>query len=184
VDAFFQHLTSHQFVDFECECNERYLQYTKNHAWPDGTTEECKQFIACLNNEVGAAVKVLTGIAEALKATVTTGLIEHKEIANESSYNSDCFDPAPETYQELTQCNCLKGLVKTCGDDAGTLPADECLKYHACGHEQVCPVWKQANCPAASLQLHARGVPDALAGDTALQTSARRLDETLQSKCA
>jgi hypothetical protein len=177
VEEFFEHMTSFEFVEFECQCNEQYQYYTENYVWPDGTTNECKQFIACLNNEVGASVKVLTGLAKALK--------EYKEGANNSSHNSNCFSPTPGKYEELTECGCLKELVQACGDDAGTLPADECLKNHACKHEQVCDDWQAANCPAMALQLHAGGgISDVVKGDVALQTNARRLDETLQSKCA
>lgn len=192
VEAFFEHLTSYEFVEFECACNEQYLQYIANHVWPDGTTDECKQFIACLNNGRGASAKVLTGLAKALKATTTTELIEHKNTADKSSYNSSCFTPSPEKYQELTECNCLKELVNVCGDDAGTLSADECLKEHACGHEEVCDDWQAANCPSMSLQLHARGgIPDALNEDSAHRlsssgdapTSLARVDEMLQTKC-
>jgi hypothetical protein len=179
VDGLLPDLTSTQLVDFECLCNDQYMSYRKQKVWPPGTDERCKKFIACLNNEHGIAVKVLTGLARALKDTSTSFEV------NESPDDSTCFTPSANKYKELTECNCLQDLVNTCGDDAGMDPTAHCLKNAACKSEKVCDAWQTAHCNTSMLQLQAaRATSDARdGGAVALETRAR-LDDTLQSKCA
>jgi hypothetical protein len=134
VDEHLPGYSASELVDFECECNAHYTEYRKNGEWPLGTTAECQQFIACLNNQKSASVKVLTGLAKGLSKTITVTI------------GAGCFTPSPEKYKELTECNCLKGLLKHCGNDAGTETTDECLKAHACKKDDVCQEWKDENC--------------------------------------
>jgi hypothetical protein len=188
VSTLFAHFTSIELVEFECECNEHYKEYKETGVWPEATEDMCKQFVSCLNDQNDLGVKVLTGVAMALANTIQPSLIENDPGQDPQS----CFNPSPAKYKELTECDCLFGLVKACGDDAGMEAADECLKSYACTHDKVCNDWQQVNCaeissPGSGLQLRAHAgnsTPGAREGSAALETSARRLDETLQTKCA
>jgi hypothetical protein len=168
------------------------MQYRKDNVWPSATDEKCQQFIACLNNEQGVAVKVLTSLAKALEDMSQSAFIEYEEIANESlreSNKTNCFTPTKEKYKELTECNCMKGLVHECGNDAGMDPMDKCLIKFACKSEKVCDAWQAAHCTmnsTNSLQQRASSVTstsEARDKSAALETRAQ-LDDTLQSKCA
>jgi hypothetical protein len=177
VDTHLADLGASELVDFECECNEHYLRYRDDNVWPEATQEKCKQFIACLNSYKTSSVKVLTGIAKALKYTNTASLLQ----SNTSTASSSCFTPSPDKYNELTQCDCIKGLVNECGNDAGMDPTDECLRKLACRNDEVCQSWKDDNCAGNSLLQERRSSGNSDA-QTSLSTS--RLEDTLQSKCA
>jgi hypothetical protein len=155
VEEFFSIYSSSELVAFECKCNEHYEEYKKIGAWPAETETKCKQFVACLNNQRTASVKVITAIAKALKSVQQVdSFAEDKAIAHAQPQSADCFEPTAEKYQELTECNCLKGLTRNCGEDAGMEPTVVCLKMHACRHDNVCESWKDANdCSDLLLQL-------------------------------
>jgi hypothetical protein len=183
VDQLLPDLTSSQLVDFECLCNDHYMVYRRQKVWPSATDPRCKEFIACLNNEHGIAVKVLTGLAKALKDASTTPytLVE----VNESIRDSTCFTPSSDSYKELTECNCLKDLVNVCGDDAGMDPTAACLKNFACESDKVCDAWQTTHCAANMLELQAaRATSDARDGSAVALETRARLDDTLQTKCA
>jgi hypothetical protein len=195
VSTLFAHFTSTELVEFECECNEHYKEYKETDAWPEATEDMCKQFVSCLNDQNDLGVKVLTGIARALADAIQPSLEPGENEPGENEPGQDpqsCFNPSTAKYKELAECGCLGGLIKACGDDAGMEAADECLKSYACAHHKVCDDWQQVNCAEISssesvLQLRAHAgnrTPGAHEGSAALETSSRRLDETLQSKCA
>jgi hypothetical protein len=63
-----------------------------------------------------------------------------------------CFMPSNLTYAALVECNCLKDLVRTCGE---SLVEDtvHCLFEHACEHKKVCQDWKDSHCSESALQM-------------------------------
>jgi hypothetical protein len=76
------------FFEFECTCLDHYEQYVSTGGWPDQTTQQCKDWIHCLEHKSSVASRVMVKFLEALKIVSPHPHHDLKATAKEESDDS------------------------------------------------------------------------------------------------